>query len=57
MTFKYRETLLNILETLYTANSYFCEITESEIFIEFCGECQKVAFDIGTRIEKYRKKS
>lgn len=55
MTFKYREILLNILETLYTANSYFCEITESEIFIEFCGECQKVAFDIGTRVENTEK--
>ena len=55
MTQKYKETLLNILEILYKANDCFDKIPESEAFLEFCGECQTTAFDIGTRVEQADK--
>ncbi len=55
MTQKYKEILLNILETLYRANDCFDKISELETFLEFCGECQTAAFDIGTRVEQADK--
>lgn len=55
MTSKYKETILNILETLYTANFSFSEIIESEKFTELCVACQETAFDIGAKLENTEK--
>lgn len=55
MTSKYKEMVLNTLETLYTANFSFSEIIELEKFTDVCVACQETAFDIGTKLENTEK--
>ncbi len=51
MKFIHKERILQILGTLYRANSYFCNLGNLEKLTELCAVCQETALGIGNNIE------